>query len=148
MRSDNCAGFTPVTPARPCPACGKTDWCSFTADGSAVICMRRESHRVTQNGGWLHPLDEDRPPPNQTPAAQGKPVKTAGDWPKTMADSATRLDKHPELRLRLAADLGLPVEAFEGFHIGVLGIEKGLTQYAVAERDGWGFIIGISTRAK
>ena len=30
---------------------------------------------------------------------------------------------------------------------GVLGIEKGLTQYAVAERDGWGFIIGISTRA-
>ena len=146
MRTENCEGFTPVTPAKPCPACGKPDWCSFTADGSAVICMRRESHRVTQNGGWLHRLAEDRPSPTATSKSKNKPSTSTVDWPKATVEYAVRLDNNPDLCRRLTQELSLPVEAFEGYHLGVSGIEPGWTQYTIPERDGFGSIIGISTR--
>jgi len=29
-----------VTIAKPCPSCGKGDWCAWTPDGSTLRCMR------------------------------------------------------------------------------------------------------------
>ena len=43
--------------SRPCPVCGRGDWCSAFADGRACICMRTPSARPTANGGHLHFLD-------------------------------------------------------------------------------------------
>lgn len=45
-------------PRRPCPICGKPDWCTFSSTGVAC-CMRVESDRPSSNGGWLHdgPVD-------------------------------------------------------------------------------------------
>ncbi|MBI1926850.1 DUF3854 domain-containing protein [Candidatus Poribacteria bacterium] len=51
-----------VSTHAPCPICDKPDWCGIFDDGSAAICMRVESDRPTQNGGWLHFL-YDRPIP-------------------------------------------------------------------------------------
>ncbi len=52
MRSTS--GWVRVSRQSPCPICGKPDWCTVAADGSAVCCMRAESDRRLRNGGWLH----------------------------------------------------------------------------------------------
>lgn len=67
-----------VSRKRPCSICGKPDWCTFTADGRLVCCMRTQSDRPAHNvmGGWLHRLDggkqaawrqEERTAPAQHP---------------------------------------------------------------------------------
>jgi putative DNA primase/helicase len=46
-----------VTRAHPCPVCGRTHYCSVSADGGLVFCTRTESDRPSRNGdvpGWLH----------------------------------------------------------------------------------------------
>ena len=52
-----------VTRDRPCPVCGKPDWCLAAADGSAAICQRVQDGSVKRCGdaGWLHILRDDRP---------------------------------------------------------------------------------------
>tara|TARA_R110002012_G_scaffold158753_2_gene320287 strand:+ start:397 stop:1200 length:804 start_codon:yes stop_codon:yes gene_type:complete len=44
----------------PCPVCKKTDWCSVSADKSAVICPRVEqgSKKYIEGSGYLHILKE------------------------------------------------------------------------------------------
>ena len=52
------SGWRRVSKAYPCPVCNKPDWCSVTADGAAVCCMRVESPKQLGNGGWLHRLSD------------------------------------------------------------------------------------------
>lgn len=49
-----------VTKSRPCPVCGKPDWCLVSEDGSAAICPRVSQNAVKRcgDGGWLHILKE------------------------------------------------------------------------------------------
>lgn len=44
-----------VTRKKPCPICGKPDWCGIGQ--GFVVCMRIQSTRPTSNRGWLHKLD-------------------------------------------------------------------------------------------
>jgi len=52
-----------VTRSNPCPICGKTDWCSVSADGVWVVCRRLDNgrgiHRVDKSGVdyWLYRVD-------------------------------------------------------------------------------------------
>jgi hypothetical protein len=48
-----------VTKARPCPICGKPDWCLVAEDGSAAICARIADGSVKKCGdaGCLHILE-------------------------------------------------------------------------------------------
>jgi len=50
-----------VNRQRPCPVCGKPDWCLVAPDKSAAICARIEESSVKRCGdaGWLHILCED-----------------------------------------------------------------------------------------
>ena len=44
-----------VTQEKPCPACGKADWCRVSPDGELVWCGRESSGAIrAQGGGWLH----------------------------------------------------------------------------------------------
>lgn len=45
-----------VTAQHPCPVCDKPDWCSVSANGEVVICMRVSdgAHKPSKNGGWTH----------------------------------------------------------------------------------------------
>jgi phage/plasmid primase-like uncharacterized protein len=51
-----------VNKERPCPVCGKSDWCLRRADGSAAICARIEQGSTKRAGdaGWLFVFDDKR----------------------------------------------------------------------------------------
>ncbi len=50
-----------VSKCRPCPICGKPDWCLLASDGSAAICARisEGSQKRCGDAGWLHVLRDD-----------------------------------------------------------------------------------------
>lgn len=54
-----CDAWRRVTRSRPCPVCGRPDWCLVAADGSAAICPRIPSDRRLGDAGWLHRLQDD-----------------------------------------------------------------------------------------
>ncbi len=75
----NRSPLRPVTRRQPCEVCGKPDWCSFTAGGARVICMRVRSDKPTRNNGYLHILRDDgfTPPARPLPQPpQPPPVET------------------------------------------------------------------------
>lgn len=48
-----------VTAGRPCPVCAHTHWCSVSADGALVFCMREPSDwpsKADDGKGWIHRL--------------------------------------------------------------------------------------------
>src|SRR5215207_6388067 len=57
------AGWLPVTEESPCHVCGKSDWCSVSADGKKAICRRKDGGagvRRTDKSGqeyWLYELN-------------------------------------------------------------------------------------------
>ena len=60
------AGWLLVTEESPCHVCGKSDWCSVSADGKKAICRRKdggEGVRRTDKSGqdyWLYELNGHR----------------------------------------------------------------------------------------
>ncbi len=88
-----------VNRERPCPICGRFDWCLVAADGSACICPRTESAKRCGDGGYLHKLtDVQRPreprrvvlpirpaPPDLTPMALDFQRAAAVDRMRTFA---------------------------------------------------------------
>ena len=84
--------------SRPCPVCGRIDWCGLFADGSAAVCMRVKNATPTKNGGWLHRL-KDRP--------QRRPVGRFAGYVKVgKAVKAEQRDRTP------ARDFGPAAEKF------------------------------------
>jgi hypothetical protein len=136
--------FAPTTWLRlgrkePCPICGHLGWCTKTADGAAVKCMRVESSLPILSGGWVHrltatPLPRRSCPPRRQPAPPG-PTK---DWPALMATFADTGVP------RLAADLGVADIA-----LWRLGTRWAATHQAWAfpMYDGHQEMIGVRLRA-
>jgi hypothetical protein len=60
------AGWLLVTEESPCHVCGKSDWCSVSADGKMAICRRKDGGagvRRTDKSGqdyWLYELNGHR----------------------------------------------------------------------------------------
>ena len=54
-----------VTARHPCPVCAKPDWCCTSNGREVVYCMRVESDRPVDAGGWIHRL-ADAPTSNPT----------------------------------------------------------------------------------
>jgi hypothetical protein len=61
------APFVRVSRKHPCPACGKYDNCNLSADGRIAYCRRVRGDKQGRDGGWLHYLTHDSPPPKVTP---------------------------------------------------------------------------------
>lgn len=128
-----------VSKGRPCPVCGKSDWCLYAGPDdapTAAICARVESAKPVgaAGSGWWHRLrsdDDRRPvrgfkvsvpmrqqPQDLQPRAAGGDPRDAGpiDLEQLAADccAAVRSD---DLQ-RLAASLGLSVESLQRLRVG------------------------------
>ena len=143
-------GWVRVSRTRPCPVCGKPDWCGTAADGSAAACMRIEhgSVRRLRNGAWLHRFGGDDPrrpsgdgampvPPAPLPAGAdpAKLVRLMSRYRRAAAPA--RLDE-------LAASLGLSGRRpLDDLGVGWSAWHQG---HAVPCRDHQGRLVGIQVR--
>ena len=50
-----------VTKLRPCPVCGRPDWCRVHSSGRYAICNRVQSAEPARGNGWLHRLQHRLP---------------------------------------------------------------------------------------
>ena len=133
-----------VTAAAPCPICKRPDWCGVSDDERVVVCMRTESATPTKNGGWLHHLTEPvltTPPPKRKAQSRAK----AKDWPaeaRTLAANAT-----PDRRAKLAALLGLPVDALDVLPLLGFNPDDSVGPcFTFPEMDAAGNVIGLNRR--
>lgn len=104
---DETSRWERVTIHKPCPICGKPDWCGRIMD--VICCMRVQSERPTKNGGWIHVLKINSS--KKSPTTQTKTQKKISEvfkmsmpslmnsWIKTTTQSETR---------EFAVLLGLP----------------------------------------
>lgn len=112
-----------VTRRRPCPICGRPDWCTFVGPDDSptvVCCMRVESDRPTKNGGWLHRL---RPDDNGRP--NRRRVRTVATKPdeRPVLDSGgfarqCQLGTSPQALAQLADSLGVTRQSLERLGVG------------------------------
>jgi len=105
MRACTATKWVRVTRHRPCPICGKPDWCGVSADGEVACCMRVQSDRPARNGGWLHAADgAPRPAP---PLYVPPPVTPSGatNWVALLRRFGR--DTQPAEVARLAVRLGV-----------------------------------------
>ena len=107
-----------VSRSKPCPICGKPDWCSVSADGAVALCQRVESPKRIGDAGWLHRLTDD-------PRNYRRPVRTMRLAPKptSRADLPELADRYraaanSEQLIRLAGNLGLSVDSLERLGAG------------------------------
>lgn len=141
--------------ARPCPVCGRGDWCSIFADGSAAICMRMPSEHPTANGGHVHRL-ADRPLDVRKVGRFAGFLKTAKRYkaaaratPTPLRDPADLLALHRRHddaasagRVgELANDLGVTPDALRRVRVGWSG-----RAYSFAMFDAAGRVTGLRYR--
>ena len=95
-----------------CPICGDckpngSPWCTASADGKFVRCMKVESKLATKGGGYIHKLtgEEQAKPDNREP--EPKNTDTA-HWTKQIARMYYH-DRGKQAREKTAASFGVPV---------------------------------------
>ncbi len=90
MSAHKSGKFGFVSRNRPCPVCGKADWCTVADDNSAAICQRIESNRRMPKGGWLHRFESNEALPNISMTAPS-PLPTKPKMsPEELADRQIR----------------------------------------------------------
>jgi hypothetical protein len=131
-----------VSADRPCPVCGRPDWCLVSPDGRAAICPRTEAGSVKQCGeaGWLHRLDDGfREPRREVPSAERAPASS-----KDFGDFAERFRRNADQPVRdLAHQLGVSSEALVALGVGW---SPPLHLWTFPEKDGTGRVIGLMRR--
>src|SRR5207248_11062007 len=113
----------PVSRERPCPVCGKPDWCLVAEDGTAAICQRVGSGKRCGEAGWLHRLAEPARAP--TGRKKRKPADAPKDWPAEAATHAANLT--PARKRELAELLKLPADAPDALEL------LGFTPYGIKD---------------
>ncbi len=136
-----------ATRSKPCPACGKPDWCGHTADG-AIRCMRTDEpppgYRLVksdEHGGNVFIAGEGnewRPKPKAAP----KPQPTI-DWTSAQQQFVDDLDD--ELEEELAGHIGVGQPWTMLFGIGWSHSHKAWT---FPMRDHMTRIVGIRLRTR
>ena len=134
-------GFQRAAKSRPCPVCGKPDWCLIAKDGSRAICPRVISAQPWGEAGFMHVVG----------VLAGELVRRPS-WknPVEPAIDADRIFKKMEEDLsdtRLfseSKDLGLDWTSLAS--IGV-GLDTASDSLAFPMRSPLGTIVGIRIRA-
>jgi len=124
-----------VRRSKPCPICGKPDWCSISSDGQVIVCMRAESERPCKSGGWFHRLSE---PVRYKPEIRRKPKPVLVE---DFTDLACRYEQQLQNIDLLAQSLGVSVRSLERLQAGWNGVG-----HTFPMRDGRERVIGIRVR--
>jgi hypothetical protein len=143
------APFERVSKRRPCPVCGRPDWCLLASDGSAALCPRTDNgHPINKSGtfaGFLHKLSApDWEPDFVRPASMAPKPRPEGLSPEQIAELAAKFLKGAAGRLgMLAQQLGVSETALAMLHTGYWA-EKCLWTWPM--RDDNNKITGFRTR--
>ncbi len=146
-----------VSKRRPCPVCGKPEWCLYAGPDNAptaAICARTESPKRCGEAGWLHILRRDGPTwsprvrrielsaartaltPGPSPNGRGEI-----DFNKLAADCVAAVQ--PEALDKLAASLGVSVESLRRLGVGWSAQHRAWT-FPMQNADG--AVLGIRLR--
>ncbi len=134
--------WTRVSRSTPCPICGRRDWCLVARDGSAVICQRVKSGKRIGDAGFLHPLrDADvwRERKRVRRVVQHPPTASVRDFARLAQQYARAAT--PVALAKLAAELGVGVEALRRLHVGWDGVA-----WTFPMGDAAGCVVGIRRR--
>ncbi len=135
-----------VSKRKPCPICGRADWCGIADDESLAICMRVQSSRPSKNGGYVHILrqDEYHCRPRRITLRMTRPVEA-----RNAADLAEQVEhwrqvaEHGGWLVHLSEQLGVSVEALRRFGVGFNPRESCWTWPL---QDAGGRIVGVNRR--
>lgn len=125
-----------VSRSRPCPVCGKPDWCVHVDGGT--ICARVEGKVRAGGAGWLHVDGES----GRRAVPAWRELREAPD----VADEADRYflaSNAPAARTALACRLGVHVGSLERLRVGWNTAQE---VWTFPMRDGRGRIVGIQNR--
>jgi hypothetical protein len=134
-------GWFDVTKDKPCPVCGRPDWCSLGAKW--VHCMRVQSTRSCKGGGWLHHADaqHDLPPATET-TRRLSDAEMRAKW-EPVAMEAAKVGR--SFLPALAQTLGVTELALAKLHVGYLELQ-GSWCWTFPERNADGWVVGIVRR--
>lgn len=115
-----------VSKSRPCPICGKLDWCLFDGPSdnpTAAICARTESEKRCGQAGWLHRLRNDddlrqRPRSRSVSieVASSAPDRRQRNWEQFTAKCSEEISR-PAME-RLARNLGVSIDVLLRLYAG------------------------------
>ena len=133
--------FHKVSRSEPCPVCGKPDWCVVSNDGGTAICMRVESDRPHDRGGWVHVLKSIAPVRRvyAPPPVRRRVV----DMARLFDGYRREFTDRPDSADRLGAELGLGGAAVDRLACGRSAFYM---SWCFPMRDGDGRITGIRLR--
>jgi hypothetical protein len=126
---------------RPCPVCGRPDWCVHVTGGT--ICPRTPEGSFLDLGsaGYLHvhgKANPMRPPWSRTIQEQAPDVGDLADRHYLAANAASA-------RIALAARIGVGADALDRLRVGW---NAAVGAWTFPMRDGRGRIVGIQQRFK
>lgn len=127
-----------VSKEHKCKVCDHADWCTFT-DG-ASCCMRVESQKTMNNGGWLHLAGDDAPryiPPPPRPVSN--PIDAQAIWERWSKATSS------QLVIGLGEQLGVDPMALHLLGAAWTDLHHA---WAFPMKDAHGKVIGIRLRAE
>jgi len=139
-----------VTRAKPCPVCGKPDWCLVAADGSAAICQRVQDGSVKKCGdaGYLHILEDRHNRHNgHKQSAKRRHIWTVAHGQESPSLNfeqmavAYQSELAPKRLRALARSLGVSTGSLQRLKVGWDG-----SAYTFPMSDGSGRVIGVRRR--
>ncbi len=116
--------FTRVGRSRPCPVCGKPDWCLLSREEppSRAVCARVESPRRWREAGWLHQLrHDDRAQIRRRPERIVRVALPAAGPDLAALARSYQEALRPESLARLAARLGVSAGSLRRLGTGWTG---------------------------
>lgn len=129
--------YARVSRARPCPVCGKPDWCMLARDGSHAICSRVSVGGVfCGEPGWRHTMTNAQPTTH--PATMREKARLDASGYAVAFERALT----PAQALACSSDLGVSVDSLRRLRMGWCE-EHDAPTFPMWER---GQIVGIRIR--
>ncbi len=141
MASPRLSQLQRVSKKRPCPLCGRPDWCLISEDGAIGICPRTEAGAIRRCGeaGWLHRLE----PSSDSNNCPRRHILALHGTRASLEEYAVRAAAHADGIAvgGLASVLGVSVESLRRLGVGWDG-----RAWIFPMRDHAGRVVGIRRR--